>query len=95
MLYYEPRFDVFTCAGFAYFTTVTLVQTKLHAVEKARQLARETLATVTAKVRIDGFVGLETAVMDDPAPTPAGMTNSSAFCGTSASASRSRWPSRI
>lgn len=66
MLYYEPRFDVFTCAGFAYFTTVTLVQTKLHAVEKARQLARETLATVTAKVRIDGFVGLETAVMDDP-----------------------------
>lgn len=67
VLYYEPRFDVFTCAGFAYFTTVTLIQTKLHADEKARQLARETLATVTAKVKIDGFAGLENAVMDDPA----------------------------
>ncbi|ORA93857.1 hypothetical protein BST31_09770 [Mycobacterium marseillense] len=66
VLYYEPRFDVFTCAGFAYFTTVTLVQTKLHAVEKARQLARKTLTTVTAKVKIDGFEGLQNAVMDDP-----------------------------
>lgn len=66
VLYYEPRFDVFTCAGFAYFTTVTLIQTKLQADQKARQLARETLATVTAKVRIDGFADLENAVMDDP-----------------------------
>lgn len=66
VLYYEPRFDAFTCAGFAYFTTVTLIQTKLHADDKARQLARATLATVTAKVRIDGFTGLEKAVMDDP-----------------------------
>lgn len=66
VLYYEPRFDVVTCAGFAYFTTVTVVQTKLHAVAKARQLARETLASATAEVRIDGFAGLETAVMDDP-----------------------------
>lgn len=66
VLYYEPRFDVFTCAGFAYFTTVTLIQTKLHADEKARQLARETLATVTAKVNIDGLTDLENAVMDDP-----------------------------
>lgn len=66
VLYYEPRFDVFTCAGFAYFTTVTLIQTKLQADQKARRLARETLATVTAKVRIDGFADLENAVMDDP-----------------------------
>ncbi len=66
VLYYEPRFDVFTCAGFAYFTTVTLIQTKLHAAGKARQLAREALATATAKVTIDGFTDLENAVMDDP-----------------------------
>lgn len=66
VLYYEPRFDAFTCAGFAYFTTVTLIQTKLHAVGKARELARDTLTAVTAKVRIVGFAELEKAVMDDP-----------------------------
>jgi hypothetical protein len=66
VLYYEPRFDVFTCAGFAYFTTATLIQSKLHAEEKARALARETLATVTAKVAIAGIGELEQAVMDDP-----------------------------
>lgn len=66
VLYYEPRFDVFTCAGFAYFTTVTLIQTKLHAVDKGRELARDTLTAVTAKVRIDGFADLEKAVMNDP-----------------------------
>lgn len=66
VLYYEPRFDVFTCAEFAFFTSVTLVQTKLHAPEKARRLARETLAAATRKVKIDGFSGLENAVMDDP-----------------------------
>ncbi len=66
VLFYEPRFDAFTCEGSAFFTTVTLIQTKLHAEEKARQLARETFATVTAKVRIDGFSELERAVVDDP-----------------------------
>ncbi|WP_155768115.1 DUF4868 domain-containing protein [Mycobacterium asiaticum] len=66
VLYYEPRFDVFTCTGFAYFSSVTLIQTKLHAADKARQLARETLAAVTANVRIDGFTALENAVMEDP-----------------------------
>ncbi len=66
LLYYEPRFDAFTCSGFAYFTTVTLIQTKLHADDKARQLATDTLSTVTAKVRIEGFADLEQAVMDDP-----------------------------
>lgn len=66
VLYYEPRFDAFTCAGFAYFTTVTLIQTKLHADEKARELARDTLTTVTAKLRIARYSELEQAVMDDP-----------------------------
>ena len=66
VLYYEPRFDVFTCAGFAYFTAVSVIQTKLHADEKARKMARDTLTTVTAKVSIDGFADLENAVMDDP-----------------------------
>ena len=66
LLYYEPRFDVFTCSGFAFFTTVTLIQTKLHAVDKARRLARDILTLATAKVRIDGFPELEQAVMDDP-----------------------------
>ena len=65
VLYYEPRFDVFTCGGFAYFTSVTLIQTKLQASGKARELARETLSRVTAKVTIDGFDELERAVMDD------------------------------
>lgn len=66
VLFYEPRFDVLTFGEFAYFTTVTLIQTKLHAPDKARQLARDTLTTVTAKIRIDGFAELEQAVMDDP-----------------------------
>lgn len=66
VLFYEPRFDVLTRGEFAYFTTVTLIQTKLHAPDKARQLARETLTAVTAKIRIDGFSELEQAVMDDP-----------------------------
>jgi hypothetical protein len=66
VLFYEPRFDVLTCRGFAYFTTVTLIQTKLHADDKARELARETLATVTTGVAIDGYESLERAVMDDP-----------------------------
>lgn len=66
VLYYEPRFDAFTCAGFAYFTTVTMIQTKLHADGKARQLASDTLTAVTAQVAIDGFAELEKAVMDDP-----------------------------
>lgn len=66
VLFYEPRFDVLTRGEFAYFTTVTLIQTKLQAPAKARQLARDTLATVTARIRIDGFAELEQAVMDDP-----------------------------
>ncbi|VXB71151.1 Kiwa anti-phage protein KwaB-like domain-containing protein [Pseudoclavibacter sp. 8L] len=66
VLFYEPRFDVLTFGEFAYFTTVTLIQTKLHAPDKARQLARDTLTAVTAKIRIDGFAELEHAVMDDP-----------------------------
>jgi hypothetical protein len=66
ILFYEPRFDVLTCAGIAYFTAVSLIQTKLHADEKARDLARETLATVTSSVAIDGYEHLERAVMDDP-----------------------------
>jgi hypothetical protein len=67
ILYYEPRFDAYTCSGFVYFSTVTLIQTKLHADDKARQLAKQTLSAVTAKVTIDGYDGLERAVMDDPA----------------------------
>jgi hypothetical protein len=67
VLYYEPRFDVLTCAGYAYFTTVTLIQTKLNADDKARRLAKTTLVTVTTHVSIDGLAGLEAAVMDDPA----------------------------
>lgn len=66
VLYYEPRFDVVTCAGLAYFSNATLIQTKLQAPGKARALARETLRHVTAKVRIDGLAELEEAVMDDP-----------------------------
>lgn len=66
ILYYEPRFDVVTCAGYAYFTTVSLIQTKLQADDKARELAKRTLADVTVKVEIDGFAQLEQAVMDDP-----------------------------
>jgi Kiwa protein KwaB-like len=66
VLFYEPRFDVLACGEFAYFTTVTLIQTKLHAPDKARRLAQETLITVTDKILIDGFAELEQAVMDDP-----------------------------
>jgi hypothetical protein len=66
VLFYEPRFDVFTCRGFAYFTTITLIQSKLHADAKARRLAKDTLSAVTAKVLVDGYAELEEAVMDDP-----------------------------
>lgn len=66
LLYYEPRFDVITCAGNAYFTNASLIQTRLHAPDKARALARATLQRVTDSVRIDGYPELEKAVMDDP-----------------------------
>lgn len=66
VLYYEPRFDAFTCAGFVFFRTVTLIQSKLHADDKARQLAKETLVAVTKQVTIDGYEDLEEAVMNDP-----------------------------
>lgn len=66
VLYYEPRFDAFTCGGFAYFTNVSIIQTKLHADSKARELAKNTLEVVAAKVHIDGIDDLTTAVMDDP-----------------------------
>lgn len=66
ILFYEPRFDVLTAQGFAFFNTVTLVQTKLHAPEKAQRLASDTLKSVTARIRIDGYVELEAAVIDDP-----------------------------
>ena len=66
VLFYEPRFDAFTCAGVVYFTTVTLIQTKLQADDKARQLAKDTLAAVTSKLTIEGFAELQKAVMDDP-----------------------------
>lgn len=66
ILYYEPRFEALTVPGFVFFSTVTLVQTKLHAPDKARQLARDTLKSVTKRVRIDGYAELEAAVMDDP-----------------------------
>ena len=65
VLYYEARFDVLTCAGYAYFTNASLIQTKLHAPDKARALARTTLRTVTRNVTIDGFDDLEKAVMED------------------------------
>lgn len=66
VLFYEPRFDALTCGEYAYFTTVTLIQTKLQAPNKARHLARETLKAVTVKIRIEGYSELEQAVMDDP-----------------------------
>jgi hypothetical protein len=67
VLIYEPRFDVVTCGGYAYFTTVTLIQSQLNADSKARGLARDALAAATAKVKIAGIDQLEKAVMDDPA----------------------------
>lgn len=66
ILYYEPSFDVITAGGFAFFTAVTLIQTKLQAPEKAREQARQTLKKVTKQVRIEGYDELEAAVMDDP-----------------------------
>lgn len=65
VLYYEPRFDAFTCGAMAYFVTVTLIQSKLNAPDKARALARDTLKRVTKKVAIDGLAELEQAVMAD------------------------------
>lgn len=65
ILYYEPRFDALTISGFVFFNTVTLIQTKLHAPDKARQLARTTLKSVTKSIRIDGYNELEEAVIND------------------------------
>lgn len=65
ILIYEPSFDVVTCGEYAYFTTVTLIQSQLNASGKARDLAKATLATATAKVKIQGIEELEKAVMDD------------------------------
>lgn len=66
VLFYEPRFEVLTCRGYAYFTTASLIQSKLNAPDKARQLAKATLAKVTKKVAIDGLAELERSVMEDP-----------------------------
>ncbi|WP_168582808.1 Kiwa anti-phage protein KwaB-like domain-containing protein [Gephyromycinifex aptenodytis] len=66
ILYYEPRFDVYTCGGHALFTTVSLIHTKLQADRKARHMARKTLKQVTKDIAIDGYPDLEAAVMDDP-----------------------------
>lgn len=66
LLYYEPLFDTLTIEEVALFNTVTLVQSKLHAPGKARELANKTLKSITAKIRIDGYDDLEKAVMDDP-----------------------------
>lgn len=65
ILIYEPSFDVITCSGYAYFTTVTLIQSQLNASGKARDLAKATLASATAKLKIEGIEELEKAVMDD------------------------------
>ncbi|MFC7959216.1 Kiwa anti-phage protein KwaB-like domain-containing protein [Rhodococcoides kroppenstedtii] len=66
VLFYEPKFDLITCGDFAYFTAVTLIQTKLRADHKARDLSRSTFRSVTAKLRIEGIEALEAAVVDDP-----------------------------
>ena len=66
VLFYEPRFDAYTCAGHAFFTAVSLIQTKLQADTKARSLAGSTFATVTERVRIEGHDELARAVEDDP-----------------------------
>lgn len=66
VLFYEPRFEVLTCRGYAYFTSASLIQSKLNAPDKARQLAKATLAKVTKKVVIDGLEELERSVMEDP-----------------------------
>lgn len=66
LLFYDDRFDAFTCADSVFFTTVSLIQTKLQADAKARELARTTLREVTADVRIDGFDALAQAVEADP-----------------------------
>lgn len=67
VLYYEPRFEAFTCADFTYFTSATFIQSKLRAPEKAQAMARQTLQKATTSVRIDGYAELESAVMGDPA----------------------------
>ena len=66
VIFYEPRFDAFTCSGYAFFTAATLIQTKLLADTKARALARTTFAQVTRHVRIEGGEELAVAVEDDP-----------------------------
>lgn len=66
LLFYEPRFDAFTVDGFTLFTTATLIQRKLLADDKAKELARATLKDVTSNVTIEGYDALEQAVVDDP-----------------------------
>lgn len=66
VLYYEPRFDVVTCSGYAFFTTVTLIQSKLETPSKSEQLARTTFARATAKIKVEGIADLERAVVTDP-----------------------------
>ncbi|GAB96691.1 hypothetical protein BJY21_002718 [Kineosphaera limosa] len=66
LLFYDDRFDAYTLGESVYFTTVSLIQTKLAADDKARRLARQTLREVTRDVRIDGYELLAQAVADDP-----------------------------
>lgn len=66
VLFYEPSVDVLTVRGLAFVTAVSLIQTRLHAPQKAQRLARETLRRATARVEVDGIAELEAAVVADP-----------------------------
>lgn len=66
VVYYEPRVDVWVIGAHALFTTRTTLEQRLHAPEQAQRMARETFATVTEHIAIDGAEELAAAVASDP-----------------------------
>ncbi len=67
VLYYQPRFDALVVGSVVLVTAPSTVQRSLGSPERAQQMARETFARATTRLRIDGVDQLIDAVSSDPA----------------------------
>lgn len=66
IVYYEPRVDAWVAGAHVLFSARTTLEQRLHAPERAQEMAKETFSKVTAQVSIDGAEQLAEAVASDP-----------------------------
>jgi len=66
IVYYEPRVDAWVTGEHVVVTTRTTLEQRLHAPERAQEMARETFEKATAEIAIDGAEELAAAVASDP-----------------------------